>query len=174
VCWKGRFAESSVVGAPGAIRVSPAWNYRSGGSFRTRCLFGWIPRETYFITVNCEERGTNQLATHAVAEPLLETVRFRNERSLWFAHVFLVMPDHVHGLFSFPPSLNTLQETISLWKRWTARQLGIVWQRDFFEHRLRSDESRREKADYILANPVRKGLVKEPRDWPWVLISDGW
>jgi len=37
--------------------------------------------------------------------------------------------------------------------------MGIKWQRDFFEHRLRSDESWREKADYILANPVRKGLV---------------
>jgi REP element-mobilizing transposase RayT len=130
--------------------------------------------ETYFITVNCQQRGTNPLATPAVAEPLLESVRFRNDRCLWFAHLFLVMPDHVHGLFSFPPSAHTVQETVSLWKRWTARQLGIVWQRDFFEHRLRSDESRREKADYILANPVRKGLVKEPREWPWVMIPEGW
>jgi hypothetical protein len=38
-----------------------------------------------------------------------------------------------------------------MWKRWTARQMGIEWQRDFFEHRLRSDESLREKTDYILA-----------------------
>jgi REP element-mobilizing transposase RayT len=131
-------------------------------------------RETYFITVNCQERGTNQLAIAAVAEPLLQSVRFRNERSLWFAHLFLVMPDHVHGLFSFPPSRYTLRETITLWKRWTARQLGVVWQRDYFEHRLRSDESRREKADYILANPVRKGLVTESRAWPWVQLPDGW
>ena len=84
------------------------------------------------------------------------------------------MPDLVYGLLSFLPSPHSLLETIRLWKRWTARQLGVGWQRDFFEHRLRSDESRRDKADYILANPVRKGLVKEPREWPWVLVPDGW
>ena len=136
----------------------------------------WVDphKETYFVTVNCQQRGTNQLAIATVAEPLLESVRFRNERFVWFAHLFLVMPDHVHGQLSFPPSPNTLYETISLWKRWTARQLGVVWQRDFFEHRLRSDESRRDKADYILANPVRKGLVKQPQDWPWVLFPAAW
>jgi REP element-mobilizing transposase RayT len=134
----------------------------------------WVDpqKEIYFITVNCQLRGTNQLALTAVAEPLLESARFRNERFVWFAHLFLVMPDHVHGLLSFPPSNHTLHGTITLWKRWTARQLGIVWQRDFFEHRLRSEESRRDKADYILANPVRKGLVKEPREWPWVFIPE--
>jgi putative transposase len=49
--------------------------------------------------------------------------------------------------------------------------LGIQWQRDFFEHRLRSDESYREKADYILANPVREGLVKEVKDWSYKFIA---
>ncbi len=80
------------------------------------------------------------------------------------------MPDHIHTLLSFPPSRNTVQQTITLWKRWTARQMGIEWQRDFFEHRLRSDENWREKADYILANPVRKGLVTEAAQWPYVFL----
>ena len=82
------------------------------------------------------------------------------------------MPDHVHALLSFPPSRNTVQQTITLWKRWTARQLGIEWQRDFFEHRLRSDERWREKADYILANPVRKGLVTDVSLWPYVFLPN--
>jgi len=47
-----------------------------------------------------------------------------------------------------------------------SRQLAVEWQQDFFEHRLRHDESAREKADYILANPVRAGLVARPEDWP--------
>jgi putative transposase len=134
----------------------------------------WVdPRkEAYFITICCQNKGPNQLAKADIALPLLDSVRFRNEKFIWFAHVFLVMPDHVHALLSFPPSEHTLQETVTLWKRWTSRQLGIVWQRDFFEHRLRSHESWREKADYILANPVRKGLVKEPNDWPYVFIPE--
>lgn len=48
--------------------------------------------------------------------------------------------------------------------------MGIEWQRDFFEHRLRSDESWSEKADYILANPVRKGLGTEVSQWPYVFL----
>lgn len=136
----------------------------------------WVDpqKETYFITVCCQTKGPNQLAQNDIALPLLDTVRFRNEQFIWFAHVFLVMPDHVHALLSFPPAEHTLQQRITLWKRWTARQLGIAWQRDFFEHRLRSEESWREKADYILANPVRKGLVKEPKDWPYVFIPEPW
>ncbi len=78
------------------------------------------------------------------------------------------MPDHLHALLSFPPSSCRFQTIISNWKRWTATDLGIVWQRDFFEHRLRADESRKEKADYILANPVRAGLVQEAKEWPYV------
>jgi len=66
----------------------------------------------------------------------------------------------------------TLQKIVSSWKRWTARELGIRWQRDFFEHRLRHEESRREKADYILANPVRKGLVNNAAEWPYVFLPN--
>ena len=48
-----------------------------------------------------------------------------------------------------------------------------MWQGDFFEHRLRHDESRRQKAEYILANPVRRQLVLRPEYWPYVLFGDG-
>jgi hypothetical protein len=132
----------------------------------------WVDPQTevYFLTVNCQPKGANHLARMEIAMPLLDSVRFRNEKFIWFAHLFLVMPDHVHALISFPPSHHRLQKTVTLWKRWTASQLGIKWQRDFFEHRLRSEESWHEKADYILANPVRKGLVKESKAWPYVFI----
>ncbi len=168
----------------------------------------WIDpqKEIYFITINCRPKGANQLAKPDVAMPLLDSVRFRNEQFIWFAHVFLLMPDHVHALISFPPPVaplhaapghlgemslpnqvgtagpavparkaggTNLQQTVTSWKRWTARQLDISWRRDFFEHRLRHEESRREKADYILANPVRKGLVSAAADWPFVYFADG-
>jgi len=83
------------------------------------------------------------------------------------------MPDHLHALLSFPPSGKPLQNVITKWKEWTAKSIGIVWQRDYFEHRLRNDESRRAKADYILENPVRKHLVARPEEWPFVYFGDG-
>jgi putative transposase len=58
------------------------------------------------------------------------------------------------------------------WKRWTARNLGVVWQRDFFDHRLRQNESYREKYDYIMANPVRAGFVATAEEWPHLWKAD--
>ena len=111
----------------------------------------WVDpeKEVYFVTIICRERVRNQLATPEIAERLFETVRHRQEQLIWWPHLFLLMPDHVHALLSFPPSGKAMQLVISKWKEWTAKQLGIVWQRDFFEHRLRHEESWSEKADYI-------------------------
>jgi len=61
-----------------------------------------------------------------------------------------------------------MKSTVAQWKEYTAKKLGIQWQRDFFDHRLRWEESYTEKAHYIRQNPVRKDLVKEPAQWPFV------
>lgn len=134
----------------------------------------WVDpsKETYFITINCARRGANQLARADVAAPLFDTVRHRQENFLWWPHLFLLMPDHLHALLSFPPSGKRLRLVVSKWKEWTAKQLRIDWQDDFFEHRLRREESHREKEDYILANPVRAGLVRRAEDWPYVYFGD--
>src|SRR5204863_4693875 len=118
----------------------------------------WVDpqKEIYFISINCEERFRNQLALPGVSQRLFETVRHRQEKFLWWPYLFLLMPDHLHALLSFPASGKSLKLVVSKWKEWTAKVLGIVWQRDFFEHRLRHDESRSEKAVYSLENPVRK------------------
>jgi putative transposase len=130
----------------------------------------WIDpnKEIYFLTICCGVRGKNQLALEPIASGLFDTVTFRNENHLWFAYLFLLMPDHAHALMSFPPSGKTIKAIVGKWKEWTAKHLNIQWQRDFFEHRLRQEESRREKADYILNNPVRAGLVQKSEQWPFV------
>ncbi len=135
----------------------------------------WVDphQETYFISINCGERDRNKLALPDVAERLFENVRLRKEKFIWWPYLFLLMPDHLHALLSFPPSDKSIKAMVSKWKEWTAKEIGIGWQRDFFEHRLRHDESRREKADYILASPVRKKLVARPEDWPFVYFGDG-
>ena len=129
--------------------------------------------EIYFITINCAAHGPNQLALPDVAACLIGAVRHRQEKLLWWPHLVLLMPDHLHALLSFPPSDQPIKHIVSKWKEWTAKKIGVVWQRDFFEHRLRHDESRRQKADYILANPVRKQLTPRPEDWPFVYFGGG-
>jgi len=46
----------------------------------------------------------------------------------------------------------------------------ITWQKNFFEHRVRNDDNDTYKADYILQNPVRAGLVSRPEDWSYSWI----
>jgi REP element-mobilizing transposase RayT len=129
----------------------------------------WIDpaQETWFITVCCEPRGVNQLARPEVAPEIFESVAHRNETRVWWTELFLLMPDHCHALMSFPQGGLSIPKTIADWKRWLARQPGIQWQRDFFDHRLRHDESALQKADYIMNNPVRAGLVAKAEDWPY-------
>jgi putative transposase len=133
----------------------------------------WVKPEeaTYFLTICCRVRHQNQLALDSVARELFETVSYRNQKQIWFAQVFLLMPDHAHALISFPRSGKSIKSILSQWKEWTAKQVRIDWERDFFEHRLRREESLQQKADYILNNPVRAGLVQNTEDWPYVWLA---
>ena len=124
-------------------------------------------QEAFFITINCLPRHTNQLAIPEIWKQLIESIEFREDRGDWKWKLVLAMPDHLHGIVIFPNSF-FMKKHIASWKRWLAKEQGIQWQRDFFDHRLRSVESAVEKAHYIRNNPVRAGLVESAEDWPFV------
>lgn len=77
------------------------------------------------------------------------------------------MPDHVHTLLAFPPD-QRMDRAVAAFKKYLSRKTGINWQRDFFDHRLRNEESLQLKTDYIRQNPVRAGLAECADDWPYV------
>jgi REP element-mobilizing transposase RayT len=120
----------------------------------------------YFITVCTAKRNVNVLANDLIAKGLWQNICFCHMRGDWFPHLFVVMPDHVHGLFSFPVETK-MTKVINAWKKFTAHALDIEWQRDFFDHRLRREESFDEKAAYICNNPLRAGLVQDSDEWPY-------
>ena len=124
-----------------------------------------------FITIYCQERTKNQLCWPRVARAIFDSITFRNRNEIWYAHLVVLMPDHLHGLISFPYE-QSMKQTVADWKRFLATSANIGWQRDFFDHRLRRDESFTEKADYIRANPVRAGLVKNIEEWPYFWTPD--
>jgi REP element-mobilizing transposase RayT len=131
----------------------------------------WIaPEAVYFITICTKRRNINQFCHPVIGRHILDSIRLYNERNLWFCDLAVLMPDHIHLLLGFPPD-RTLTKVIGLWKRWLAREHTIVWQTNFFDHRLRNDENIDQKGEYILQNPVRAGLVERPEDWPYVWMS---
>ncbi len=123
--------------------------------------------ETYFITICCASRQVNQLAVPEVWDGIVETIQFREVRGDLISKIYLVMPDHFHGLFSFP-GRSEMADVITNMKSWLAKKHGIKWQRGFFDHRLRGWESAAEKAEYIRHNPIRAGLVDDVCQWEFM------
>ncbi len=93
-------------------------------------------------------------------------------------HAAVVMPDHVHLIFSALRDVNgesfTIYEIMHAVKGAAAHatnkalsRSGPVWQEEYFDHVLRSNEDIEEKVEYLLENPVRKGLVKTAEEYPW-------
>jgi REP element-mobilizing transposase RayT len=121
----------------------------------------------YFVTINCRPRSQNQLCHDVVARALKESVCFRHQRREWWVRLVVLMPDHVHMLMSFSREVS-MAKSVSSWKRFVARDLGVEWQDGFFDHRIRDVASLQEKESYIAMNPVRKGLCSTPEDWPYI------
>ena len=124
-----------------------------------------------FITICCAPRGKNHLCYPKIARAIFESVESRNLSQVWYARLVCLMPDHLHALVSFPYG-KPLRQIVADWKRFLATKFDIEWQRDFFDHRLRKDESYLEKADYIRANPARAGLIGQWEEWPYFWTAD--
>ena len=133
----------------------------------------WIEAgRLYFVTICTSPRHANQLCRPMIAAKIFEAARFYQTRTRWHVELLLLMPDHLHGLIGFPDT-ESMPAVIRAWKHYLAASLDIVWQRDFFDHRIRDKRGHQEKAAYIIENPVRAGLVERREDWPYVWPRPG-
>jgi putative transposase len=93
-----------------------------------------------------------------------------SKADLWMIGAYVIMPDHVHFFCSPKDETFPIEQWITFWKREFRRQFGNAaprFQLDSFHHRLRSEESYSDRWEYVGANPVRAGLVRDPDDWPY-------
>ena len=102
----------------------------------------------------------------------------RNGR-VFALHAIVVMPDHVHLLFTPLPSndggIYSIPEIMHGVKGESAHRInktlgrrGSVWQPESFDHIPRTEELG--TVEYIRQNPVRRGLVRDPGDYPWLWV----
>jgi REP-associated tyrosine transposase len=79
---------------------------------------------------------------------------------------YVLMPDHLHWLMTLRSG--ELSSVMRLLKGRTARAVGqSIWQPNYYDHAIRKDEDLRALARYIVANPLRAGLVERIGDYPW-------
>ena len=81
------------------------------------------------------------------------------------------MPEHVHLLLG-EPLVASLSVALQVLKQETSRKLkrpgdAQFWQRRYYDFNVHSELKRVEKLRYMHRNPVRRGLVGKPEDWPW-------
>jgi len=133
----------------------------------------WIfPAHPVFFVTFCVHRRRPVLNTAGV-QSVFESFAISAYRDRDIAvGRYVIMPDHVH-LFVCGPHDFVLGPWVGLLKQILAKEIagrGIrrpIWQRGFFDHVLRNDESYSQKWEYVLNNPVRAGLVARPEEWPY-------
>jgi len=128
------------------------------------------PGSVFLITICTANRRAlfaDPRLAEATFEALVEGRLFAEAR----CQAACLMPDHLHLLIS--PTDASLVTLINAWKSYTANLLhtmgvaGPIWQRSFYDHVLRGEESVHEAAVYVVSNPSRTGLVGEWTEYPY-------
>jgi REP element-mobilizing transposase RayT len=133
-----------------------------------------IPGQPYLITTVCKKRKpffreweVARRACATLAEP-----RLWRDSTL---QCWVLMPDHLHLLVSLGES-EDLSKLMSRVKAVTSRaakvasvdpDTGPIWEKGFHDHALRHEKGRVDIARYIVANPIRAGIVRGVRDYPY-------
>ena len=129
------------------------------------------PGHEYLVTAVTHHRDPVFADFHcsrALVQVLRETAA--HGMAEWLAWV--VMPDHFHALLRLGPRAD-LASVMHLVKGRSARQINLafkrtqrLWQPGFHDRALRAEEDRLAAARYIVANPLRAGLVRRVADYP--------
>lgn len=124
-----------------------------------------IPNQIYSITTVTKSRlpfFSNFYAARSLVRILRDHENNCNANTL----CFVVMPDHLHWLMQLRHR-KSLSETVQSVKSQTSKSLGEpVWQKGFHDRVIRADDDIVDIARYIIANPLRAGLVKSIKEYP--------
>lgn len=132
----------------------------------------------YFLTL-CTESRKPLFEDPKLAETIEKELEFRRDKEEIKLFCYCIMADHLHLLLSLGEYYHgNLQNWVSAFKRHTAKtlkdelNLHSVWQKNFFDHIVRKEETIGDIANYILNNPVRKGIVANWQEFPFSKMVD--
>ena len=152
-----------------AIRYHFAMRYR-----RTN-----VAGATYFFTVNLADRQSSVLVENIDA--LRETLRRVRNAHPFHIDAMIVLPDHLHALWTLPAGDADFAKRWMLIKAGFSRQIlpterrspsrvakgeRGIWQRRYWEHLIRDEGDFARHVDYIHVNPVKHGLATRAVEWP--------
>ena len=139
----------------------------------------FIPGGCWFFTVNLLDRRQTLLVDYIAI--LREAVAATHRDYDFTIHAFVVLPDHLHAVWSLPPNdydfstrwrliktrfAKALPKQERLTAARAARNERGIWQRRFWEHLVRDEDDYMRHIEYCYINPLKHRLVTRVRDWP--------
>jgi putative transposase len=133
---------------------------------------------TFFFTVNLADRSSRLLIDHI--DLLRDAVRNVRRAHPFDFVAMVVLPDHLHAIWVLPAGDRDYPLRWSLIKSGFSRRLRMfepisqprrrkrergIWQRRYWEHRIRDDADLERHVEYIHINPVKHGYVQAPVEW---------
>jgi putative transposase len=140
-----------------------------------------LPGGTYFFTVNLLQRYPNDLLVRHI-DILRSEVRAVREKRPFVIDAWVVLPDHLHCVWTLPPGDDDFTNRWRLIKQGFSKALPIterrsavrmargergIWQRRFWEHAIRNETDYAAHIDYCHINPFKHGYVQRVADWPY-------
>jgi REP-associated tyrosine transposase len=140
----------------------------------------FIAGGTFFFTVNLRNRRLKLLTEHI--DKLRAAIRETRSRHHFAIHAMVVLPDHLHAVWTLPegdPDFATRWRLIkSAFSRNVPRGEALsasraargergLWQRRYWEHTIRTEVDLTRHIDYIHIKLVKHGLVARVKDWPY-------
>ena len=132
------------------------------GQERRRRVESWLDRGS----------GACWLRNPQIAKVVADALLFLDRRR-YDLHAWVVMPNHVHLLFTpiAPASLAAIVHSLKSYTAKEANRLlgrtGPFWQREYFDRAIRDAEHFSDAVEYIEANPIKAGLCPRISDWPY-------
>ncbi|MBL7480341.1 REP-associated tyrosine transposase [Legionella bononiensis] len=134
---------------------------------------------TYFFTLTLKDRTSN-LITYHIPE-LRHSFLQAQKNNPFIIHAVVVLPDHVHLIMELPEKDSDYSTRLRQIKTYFSQEIKSsgesilknlrgeynLWQRRFWEHRIRDESDFNSHVNYIHFNPVKHGLVKEVIEWPY-------
>jgi putative transposase len=136
----------------------------------------------FFFTIVTDERR-RILCAEANVALLRDAFRYVIDQHPFLIDAFVILPEHLHCIWTLPENDNDFSTRWRLIKSYFSRKCGdefkglqtpnrlnkgeqAVWQHRFWEHQIRDDGDFIKHVEYIHYNPVKRGLVKSPSEWP--------
>lgn len=139
-----------------------------------------VPGGTFFFTVALLERKRDLLISNV--ELLRQSVRRVQKSRPFGVDAMVVLPDHLHCIWTLPPGDGDFSTRWRLIKTSFARRIPAterrserriatgergIWQRRFREHSIRDESDFIRHIEYIHYNPVKHGYAVSASDWPY-------